>query len=177
VAAAQAATNAVAAVQGLLRGTLAGGTMQILPPAVDLLAVLGRFHAAHPGVELRLRPQPSPGRPRPGRPGRAGREPFVDFQPDWGLRMLLDQSFAAAGLHRASALEGNDVPSLLQLVARGLGIALVPRSSAATRPPSATSASARRHRPSTSPWPPWATPRASQAARVLLAMLDPADPA
>ena len=104
-------------------------------------------------------------------------EPFVDFQPDWGLRMLLDQSFAAAGLHRASALEGNDVPSLLQLVAHGLGIALVPRSSAATRPPSATSASARRHRPSTSPWPPWATPRASQAARVLLAMLDPADPA
>lgn len=53
-------------------------------------------------------------------------EPFVDFQPDWGLRMLLDQSFAAAGLHRASTPEVNDVPSLLQLVARGLGIALVP---------------------------------------------------
>src|SRR5918996_1670421 len=55
VAAAQAATDAVAAVQGLVRGTLAVGTMQILPPAVDLLAVLGRFHADHPGVELRLR--------------------------------------------------------------------------------------------------------------------------
>jgi DNA-binding transcriptional LysR family regulator len=55
LAAARAATDAVAAVQGLLRGTLAVGTMQILPPTVDLVAVLGRFHAAHPGVELHLR--------------------------------------------------------------------------------------------------------------------------
>jgi DNA-binding transcriptional LysR family regulator len=55
LAAATAAGDAVAAVQGLLRGTLAVGTMQILPPAVELVAVLGRFHAEHPGVELRLR--------------------------------------------------------------------------------------------------------------------------
>jgi DNA-binding transcriptional LysR family regulator len=52
LAAAAASAEAVAAVQGLLRGTLAVGTMQILPPAVDLVAVLGRFHAEHPGVEL-----------------------------------------------------------------------------------------------------------------------------
>src|SRR5918999_450480 len=54
LAAARSATEAVAAVQGLLRGSLAVGTMQILPPTVDLVAVLGRFHARHPGVELRL---------------------------------------------------------------------------------------------------------------------------
>jgi hypothetical protein len=55
LAAAQAARDAVADVQGLLRGRLAVGTMQILPPAVDLLGTLGRFHAQHPDVELRLR--------------------------------------------------------------------------------------------------------------------------
>jgi DNA-binding transcriptional LysR family regulator len=49
-----AAKDAVAAVQGLLRGTLAVGTMQCLI-AVDLPAVLARFHASHPGVEIRLR--------------------------------------------------------------------------------------------------------------------------
>ena len=49
-----AAKDAVAAVQGLLRGTLAVGTMQCLG-AVDLPAILARFHATHPGVEIRLR--------------------------------------------------------------------------------------------------------------------------
>jgi DNA-binding transcriptional LysR family regulator len=221
MAAAQAATDAVAAVQGLLRGTLAVGTMQILPPAVDLLAVLGRFHAAHPAVELRLRQAGTGtllaevrdgaldlalvapvGHPPKGITLRqlasdpllvacapshrlAGRgqvdlaelagERFVDFQSDWGLRMLLDRHFAAAGLERTSALEVNDVPSLLELVAHGLGIALVPdvvtRYSATVnylrlRPPSPTFEIA------------VATvgdPPASQAARVLLAMLDPTD--
>lgn len=104
-------------------------------------------------------------------------EPFVDFQPDWGLRMLLDQSFAAAGLHRASALEGNDVPSLLQLVAHGLGIALVPE--VVSRHP-APVRYLRLRPPAPSFDVALATmgdPPASQAARVLLAMLDPADPA
>jgi DNA-binding transcriptional LysR family regulator len=49
-----AAKDAVAAVQGLLRGTLAVGTLQCLG-AVNLPAILARFHAAHPGVEIRLR--------------------------------------------------------------------------------------------------------------------------
>ncbi|WBB99233.1 MULTISPECIES: LysR family transcriptional regulator [unclassified Solwaraspora] len=49
-----AAKDAVAAVRGLLRGRLAVGTLQCLG-AVDLPAVLARFHAAHPGVEIRLR--------------------------------------------------------------------------------------------------------------------------
>ena len=54
-----AAKDAVAAVRGLLRGTLAVGTLQCLG-AVDLPATLARFHAAHPGVEIRLRQGGSP---------------------------------------------------------------------------------------------------------------------
>jgi DNA-binding transcriptional LysR family regulator len=49
----------VAAVRGLLRGTLAVGTLQCLG-AVDLPAILARFHVAHPGVEIRLRQGGSP---------------------------------------------------------------------------------------------------------------------
>jgi DNA-binding transcriptional LysR family regulator len=49
-----AAKDAVAAVKGLLRGTLAVGTMQCLG-AVNLPGILARFHAAHPGVQIELR--------------------------------------------------------------------------------------------------------------------------
>ena len=217
LAAATAAADAVAAVQGLVRGTLAVGTMQILPPAVDLLAVLGRFHAQYPGVELRLRQAGTGtllgevaagaidlalvapvGRPPAGLVVRglasdpllvacapehplAGREevalaelaaePFVDFQPDWGLRMLVDRQLAAAGLDHHTALEVNDVPTLLELVAHGLGVALVPE--VVTRHPAQVRYV--RLRP---PVPTFEVavatvgdPPASQAARVLLAML------
>jgi DNA-binding transcriptional LysR family regulator len=88
--------------------------------------------------------------------------------------MLLDQTFAAAGLERTSALEVNDVPSLLELVAHGLGIALVPE--VATRYPAPV-----RYLPLRPPAPTFEVavatvgdPPANQAARVLLAMLDPA---
>jgi DNA-binding transcriptional LysR family regulator len=217
LAAAAAAGEAVAAVQGLLRGTLAVGTMQILPPSVDLVAVLGRFHAEHPGVELRLRQAGTgtlleevrggaldlalvapAGRPPKGLTVRrlasdpllvvcapthplAGRgqveladlagEPFVDFQPDWGLRMLVDQQLAAAGLERRTAMEVNDVPTLLELVAHGLGVALVPE--VVSRHPAAV-----RYLSLRPPAPTFEVavatvddPPASQAARVLLDML------
>ncbi|GAA1269302.1 LysR family transcriptional regulator [Saccharothrix xinjiangensis] len=49
-----AARDAVAAVQGLLRGELSVGSVQCLH-GVHLPAVLARFHELHPGVELRLR--------------------------------------------------------------------------------------------------------------------------
>src|SRR5882757_7843025 len=49
-----AARDAVAAVQGLIRGSLAVGSLQCLH-VVHLPAVLARFHTAHPGVEIRLR--------------------------------------------------------------------------------------------------------------------------
>ncbi|MFB9833200.1 LysR family transcriptional regulator [Actinoallomurus acaciae] len=49
-----AARSAVAAVQGLLRGTVSIGTEQCLA-VIDLPTALSRFRAVHPGVEVRLR--------------------------------------------------------------------------------------------------------------------------
>ncbi len=49
-----AARNAVAAVQGLLRGSLAIGSEQCLC-VIDLPLVLARFRSVHPGVDIRLR--------------------------------------------------------------------------------------------------------------------------
>ncbi|WP_435177639.1 LysR family transcriptional regulator [Actinacidiphila sp. bgisy145] len=53
LAGARAAKEAVAAVQGLLRGSLAVGTEQCV--TVDVGALLARFRARHGGVEVRLR--------------------------------------------------------------------------------------------------------------------------
>jgi DNA-binding transcriptional LysR family regulator len=55
-----AARNAVAAVQGLLRGTVSIGTEQCLA-VIDLPTVLSRFRTVHPGVEIRLRQAGSSG--------------------------------------------------------------------------------------------------------------------
>jgi DNA-binding transcriptional LysR family regulator len=55
-------------------------------------------------------------------------ERFVDFPPDWSTRDLSDQVMADAGVERRVALEASDVHSLLDLVAYGLGVALVPQS-------------------------------------------------
>jgi DNA-binding transcriptional LysR family regulator len=54
LAAAQAARDAVDQVRGGLRGTVMVGSMLSTGP-VDLSAVLGRFHANHPEVVVRLR--------------------------------------------------------------------------------------------------------------------------
>ena len=54
LAASQAARDAVDQVRGGLRGTVTVGGMLSTGP-VDLSAVLGRFHAQHPEVAVRLR--------------------------------------------------------------------------------------------------------------------------
>jgi DNA-binding transcriptional LysR family regulator len=54
LAAGQAARDAVDRVRGGLRGTVTVGSMLSTGP-VDLSAVLGRFHASHPDVVVRLR--------------------------------------------------------------------------------------------------------------------------
>lgn len=54
LSATDAARDAVAAVQGLIRGSLAVGSLQCVH-VVHVPQVLARFHAAHPGVEIRLR--------------------------------------------------------------------------------------------------------------------------
>lgn len=55
LAAAHAAREAVTAVKGLLRGTLTLGIMnRFVVSKVDLPTTLGRFHAEHPGVQIKL---------------------------------------------------------------------------------------------------------------------------
>jgi DNA-binding transcriptional LysR family regulator len=60
-------------------------------------------------------------------------ETFVDLKPDWGMRRLLDRSFGVLSAMRTTAFEVNGVATLLDLVAQGLGIALVPESIAGAR--------------------------------------------
>ncbi|HEY0449946.1 LysR family transcriptional regulator [Actinophytocola sp.] len=173
LAATDAARDAVAAVQGLLQGSLAIGTLQCLH-VVHLPTVLAGFLATHPGLEIRLRhggsgeltDQVAHGRldlafvsrpvrcpdevavsPLASEPlvlacaldhplaseagialGALRDERFVDFQPDWGTRDTVDRVLDAAGVSRRVALEVTDVHSLLDLVACGLGVALVPQS-------------------------------------------------
>jgi DNA-binding transcriptional LysR family regulator len=56
-----------------------------------------------------------------------GDETFVEFQPDWATRTIVDEAFAAVGIARRIACEVNDVPTLLDLVVHRLGITIVPR--------------------------------------------------
>lgn len=58
---------------------------------------------------------------------------FVDFEPDLGTRKLIDNAFLDIGVERRTAFEVSDLGTLLDLVTRGLGIALVPASVAASR--------------------------------------------
>jgi DNA-binding transcriptional LysR family regulator len=54
-------------------------------------------------------------------------ETFVDLRRDWGTRQLIDQSFSESRLTRRTGFEVNDPATQLDLVAHGLGIALVPK--------------------------------------------------
>jgi DNA-binding transcriptional LysR family regulator len=60
-------------------------------------------------------------------------ETFIEFQPDWGVRIILDDAFGALGIERSIACEVNDLPTLLDLVAHQLGVAVVPRVLASDR--------------------------------------------
>src|SRR5690606_11179192 len=62
---------------------------------------------------------------------------FVDFGAAWGVRTLNESAFAARGSRRRVRCTVNDVHTLLDLVNRGLGIAVVPRHVAA-KPQAAT---------------------------------------
>ena len=59
-------------------------------------------------------------------------EPFVDFTPGWGTRMVADQLFARAGVERSIDVEVADAVIHATLARGGLGLAILPRSMIAT---------------------------------------------
>jgi DNA-binding transcriptional LysR family regulator len=173
-----AAREAVAALQGLKRGTLRIGTVQSLPAFLDLPSLLAAFHVQHSAVEVRLCQGSATALLEKLRAGRLdlaflplceppegiattliacdpmvlvcsqdhalvgrnavrlaelGAESFVDFEADWGTRRLIDHAFLTANVERRSAFEVSDLDTLLELVAHGLGVGLVPESIAQTR--------------------------------------------
>jgi DNA-binding transcriptional LysR family regulator len=60
-------------------------------------------------------------------------ETFIDLNRDWGTRQLVDQSFFEARATRHIGFEVNDLPTQLDLVGHGLGIALMPAAVVAQR--------------------------------------------
>jgi DNA-binding transcriptional LysR family regulator len=61
-------------------------------------------------------------------------EAFVDGPPGWGIRAVADEAFAAAGTRRSLRFEVNDSQSIVQFVAEGLAVALLPPSIALSAP-------------------------------------------
>jgi DNA-binding transcriptional LysR family regulator len=53
-------------------------------------------------------------------------ERFVETHPGWAIRVLIDAAFRDAGLTRRIAYEVNEWAMVLDLVAAGVGVALVP---------------------------------------------------
>ncbi len=170
--AAEAGRDAVAGVRGLVRGQLAIGVIQNVG-AVNIPALLARYHRRHPDVALRLHhagvpslvhrtadgelelaivdlplgPQAHRVRTQPiGREslvlGVAAHDPlahrtrarlidladrdFVAYRSDSSLRASIDQACDAAGLTRRIVCEVDAMPDLVELVALGVGVSLVP---------------------------------------------------
>lgn len=61
-------------------------------------------------------------------------EPFVDGPEDWGIRLASDQLFSRTGRTRTLRFEVNDSLSIVDFVAEGLAVALLPPSIAAQVP-------------------------------------------
>ncbi len=169
MAGADAIRSDLAALRGLLEGTVALGTM--LPPGpIDLPGLLASFHAEHPGVTVRVREGSAPeilaGLRRdeldvaftgvepealedglegerllgeelllitpPGRPALALEEltdvPFVGYRRGSALRDAIDSAIRAALATPEIVFETDELVSVRELVARGLGVSIVPRS-------------------------------------------------
>ena len=72
----------------------------------------------------------NPSHPLAGRSGVTLREltafPFVDFAIGWETRPLIDRAFGNLGLQRRTIFDVTDLETIINLVAYGLGIALLP---------------------------------------------------
>lgn len=60
---------------------------------------------------------------------------FIDFEPGWVSRQLVDRAFLAAGLARRTVFEISDLNTMMELVERGHGVAIVPQAAAGGRSP------------------------------------------
>lgn len=172
------ARAAVAAVQGLERGSLTIGVVQSIGPFLSLADLLATFRSSHPGIEIRVHQGSTTSLMEDVRNSRidlaivplfeplhdvtttliacealvlacapnhrlAGltdvalsdlaTEPFVDFLLDWGTRRIVDRAFGQAGVERHTTFEVSDLQTMFDLVARGLGIALLPEALVAAR--------------------------------------------
>jgi LysR family transcriptional regulator, transcription activator of glutamate synthase operon len=166
VAGADAIRSDLAALRGLLEGTVALGTM--LPPGpIDLPGLLASFHAAHPGVTVRVREGSAPEilaavrrdeldvaftgvEPEALADGLAGERmlgeelllitppdhapltldrlegvPFIGYRRGSALRDTVDRAVGAAP---EIVFETDELVSVRELVAQGLGVSIVPRS-------------------------------------------------
>jgi DNA-binding transcriptional LysR family regulator len=174
VASADAIRSDLAALSGLLEGTVAFGTM--LPPGpVDLPELLASFHASHPGISVRVREGSASeivallqrdeldvavtGLPADGlEDGLAGEqliteellliappdhrlsgleqtslaalsgERFIGYRRGSALRETVDAALRAAGASPEAVFESDELVSVRELVARSLGVSIVPRS-------------------------------------------------
>ena len=61
--------------------------------------------------------------------------PFVDFEVGWGTRPLIDRAFGQAGLQRRTDFDVTDLETIIDLVGKGVGIALLPETIAELRRP------------------------------------------
>lgn len=169
VASADAIRADLADLRGLLEGTVALGTM--LPPGpIDLPGLLARFHAAHPGITVRVRegsaqeilaavrrdeldvaftgvePEAldealagermlaeellliTPPDHRPLALADLDGIPFVGYRRGSALRDTIDGALRAAATRPQIVFESDELVSVRELVARGLGVSIVPRS-------------------------------------------------
>lgn len=171
VAGADAIRSDLAALRGLLEGTVALGTM--LPPGpVDLPGLLASFHATHPGIGVRVLEGSAPdivaGLRRDEldvaftglaadalEDGLAGEQmlseellliappghdlgapslselsgvPFIGYRRGSALRDTVDGALRAAAATPDIVFETDELVSVRELVARDLGVSIVPRS-------------------------------------------------
>ena len=167
VAGADAIRSDLAALRGLLQGTVALGTM--LPPGpIDLPGLLATFHDTHPGITVRVREGSAPDilagvrrdeldvaftgvEPDALEDGLAGEKmlgedlllitppdhpplalealsgvPFVGYRRGSALRDTIDRCLRPAAPQ--IVVETDELVSVRELVARGLGVSIVPRS-------------------------------------------------
>ena len=195
IAGADAIRSDLAALRGLLEGTVALGTM--LPPGpIDLPELLARFHAAHPGIGVRVREGSAPEimalvrrgeldvaftglRPDRLDDGLAGEQllseellliapperdlgspsladlsgvPFIAYRRGSALRDTIDAALTRAGATPQIVFENDELVSVREMVARSLGVSIVPRSTVEGDGPQVAAMSIGLERPLTLVW-------------------------